>query len=536
MRRAVLSIVLIAAGIGSIPMLLRREPRYEGRSLTSWLQQCDETPLMETQRLADAQQAVRSMPVSRVLPKLLKLVEAKDDPASLWVIAASDKFHLKFLKWHSAEDFQQLGIAGFEAVGTNAASAVKELTGLLQDKKHAFTAVRCLVSLGGPAEMPMCQALTNENPQVRQFAASQLAWVFDSTEAYINHLTNSLDDPDAGVRFAAVQGIGSQTESPDLAIPVLVRTLEKNDGSISSQAASALAGFGTNAINAFPALSNIAVRGTDTPLASVALRTLVAIGPDRALPIVLQNSRSADRRQRHAALMLMCGYPTKTPEMQSAIEHATKDEDSAIAQYAKGFITREYQNEHPDESQFPNEPSYQGKSLGEWLKAHDREGKFSNDAEVALRDMGANAIPALLYRLVYVQPPFGMRAFDINIDAVRGFIVLGNQAVPALPQLQALMDSTNSDVALHAMLAACGTGSNAMPILIKGLTNQFPDVRNQAAQCLTDGPGTQFSQQRKAAIPLLIKLLNDSDESVRMNATNEIKQIDPEAAAKAGIK
>ena len=108
--------------------------------------------------------------------------------------------------------------------------------------------------------------------------------------------------------------------------------------------------------------------------------------------------------------------------------------------------------------------------------------------------MGTNAIPALLKRIVYVQPPFGLRAPEVNLDAVRAFITLGENAVPALPQLQALMDSTNQDTALFAMLATAGTGSNAMPILFKGLTNQFPDVRNEAANNLTDGIGNRFSR------------------------------------------
>jgi hypothetical protein len=135
-----------------------------------------------------------------------------------------------------------------------------------------------------------------------------------------------------------------------------------------------------------------------------------------------------------------------------------------------------------------------------------------------------------------VKPPFGLRALDINIDAMKGFIVLGEQARPALPQLQALMDSTNRDVALFAMVACCGAGSNAVPILIKGLTNQFPDVRGEAAHFLTDGPCSRFPSQRKEAIPLFVKLLNDPDEDVRRSAANELKEIDPEAAVKAGIR
>ena len=142
--------------------------------------------------------------------------------------------------------------------------------------------------------------------------------------------------------------------------------------------------------------------------------------------------------------------------------------------------------------------------------------------------MGTNAITSLLKRLVYVKPPCGLPDFAVNMNAVRGFITLGSQAKPALPRLQALMDSTNGDLALHAMLASCGCGSNALPLLIKGLTNKFPDVRNEASNLLTGNLSLQFLKQRKEAVPFLVKLLDDPDENVRLNATSELKEIDPE--------
>ena len=116
------------------------------------------------------------------------------------------------------------------------------------------------------------------------------------------------------------------------------------------------------------------------------------------------------------------------------------------------------------------------------------------------------------------------------------FIVLGEQAIPALPQLRTLMDGTNGDIAVRAMMATCGTGSNAVPIFISGLTNQFADVRNEAANYISQNFTNQFLGQRDQLVPLFVKLLDDPDEFVRENATNELKQIAPEAAVKAGIK
>ena len=110
------------------------------------------------------------------------------------------------------------------------------------------------------------------------------------------------------------------------------------------------------------------------------------------------------------------------------------------------------------------------------------------------------------------------------------------QAKAALPNLESLMESEDRDVALHALASASNMGADGVKCLVKGLTNQHSDVRSEAAHFLGEGPATNFPEQRKPAIPVLIKLLSDTNEFVRMNAANAIKEIDPRAAAQAGVK
>jgi HEAT repeat protein len=86
------------------------------------------------------------------------------------------------------------------------------------------------------------------------------------------------------------------------------------------------------------------------------------------------------------------------------------------------------------------------------------------------------------------------------------------------------------------MLAALGTGADAVPCLMKGLTNRFPDVRNEAANYLTGEWSAQFPEKRQQAIPFIMRLLNDPDESVRQNTTNQLKELDPQAASTAGVR
>ena len=45
-----------------------------------------------------------------------------------------------------------------------------------------------------------------------------------------------------------------------------------------------------------------------------------------------------------------------------------------------------------------------------------------------------------------------------------------------------------------------------------------------------------FGRDARLAVPALVELLNDPDADVRGSATNPVKTIDPEAAAKAGVR
>jgi hypothetical protein len=162
-------VVLILGALGVL-ILCTRQPRYHGRTLTSWSQQSFAAAGNETQKLEEAQSAIRAIGAKRALPTLLSLVEAKNDPVSLWLIARTQEYRKRFLRWrtseqysqsdmertewHSATDFQWYGERGFEALGTNAAPAAGELGKLLDqgDDLHLLIISRCLEAIGKPAE------------------------------------------------------------------------------------------------------------------------------------------------------------------------------------------------------------------------------------------------------------------------------------------------------------------------------------------------------------------------------------------------
>jgi HEAT repeat protein len=444
----------------------------------------------------------------------------------------------KLCHFRSASTDRRLAEFGFAVFGTNAAAAVPALDRVLNGTNHdsAESALKCLAAIGPPAEAPVCRALTNANPEIRILATLGLADAVTNVHDFLTRLRDRLHDPDSFVRVAAVSSIGSQTNSPDEVISFLVLAFKEEDDFVASSAANKLVDFGTNAC---PVVGDLikAARGERMVLAFAATRTLLTIAPDEALPIIASRCSSTDANWRLNALQLLYDSPLTNGVIQSLIESAASDPDGNISQRAKEFLTDQYCQEQPEELLFPDEPSYQGKQLGDWLDMAHGGSVLSQDAfREAFRHMGTNAVPALLRRLVYVRPPFGLPAEDINMEAVDAFLILGEDAKSTLPQLESLMESPDKNVARHAMLAACNLGPGIVDCLVKGLTSQNAEVRSEAADYLTQLPGYRFPERRKQAVPALLKLLDDPDAHVRMNAANALKEIDPEKAALAGLR
>jgi HEAT repeat protein len=71
-----------------------------------------------------------------------------------------------------------------------------------------------------------------------------------------------------------------------------------------------------------------------------------------------------------------------------------------------------------------------------------------------------------------------------------------------------------------------------VPVLIECLDSHEPNLRTAAVAAL----GSSFRAAAKPAVPKILKCLSDADLGVRWQATNALRAIDPEAAAKAGVK
>jgi HEAT repeat protein len=231
----------------------------------------------------------------------------------------------------------------------------------------------------------------------------------------------------------------------------------------------------------------------------------------------------------------------------------------------------------------PSEPMYEGKPLSFWLEGYIsnvRTETSQQQADHAMAAIGTNAIPTLL-KMIRAEDSWKKRElmewervqsifhFHFHADreehfmAFYGFKALGPIGKSAVPELSKLLGDNRWDVRAYAAasLGEIGPASKpAIPQLLQLLNERFSPERYDAAISLgkihaqpdivvpalimgLSGEGyeirmesiraiSEFGSDAKSAIPNLVPFLNDTDSSRRSAATNAIKLIDPENAAK----
>ncbi|MDB6067668.1 MAG: repeat-containing protein [Pedosphaera sp.] len=245
-----------------------------------------------------------------------------------------------------------------------------------------------------------------------------------------------------------------------------------------------------------------------------------------------------------------------------------------------------------------HQPFYNGKGLRSWLETVHMKGMIvpGSEEETAIRAIGTNALPELLRMIsaknnttvwsnmlsrMSLRTRFRyhlLSADDVRWDGNGGFLVLGAAAKPAVPALIDLLEhDKNIDVRRHAAIALQRIGPGAVeaipnfiqhandpdnvvgcvvlgalgdvqarpevviPFLIGNLTTSQADSSLFRANTTALA---KYGKDAQAAVPVLLRFVNGADEAARKNALNwqyieaakALKAIDPEAAAKAGVK
>jgi hypothetical protein len=179
----------------------------------------------------------------------------------------------------------------------------------------------------------------------------------------------------------------------------------------------------------------------------------------------------------------------------------------------------------------PAEPSANGKKLSEWVAVLG-DGYSGNPAAVkAIRQMGTNALPWLLYELQYEVSPgrFAVTvmqgkttAYDRNRRAAEAFKVLGTNAAPAIPaMIKTIQTSRGYSSPVEKITEVLPyLGTSAVPAWRELLKHGNAHKRGVAAAYLGSlGPAG------KDAFGDLLKALKDDSLPVRVEAAGALGAI-----------
>jgi hypothetical protein len=258
-----LLIPCLAIVIGLLTLPRREhEPLYQGQPLSHWvlLSQRDD-------RSDEADKAISEIGTN-ALPLLMKWIRyelpgwrgklAKDNHPILQRFVGS-------FGTTKRELLADASLGAFRILGTNAASAIPELTGLMRNASTPQTAFRAMVALsqiGTNGLPPLISAIQNPQYPLRQKAVLTIVFMPASpascavtTPLLIQCLSNTTDQR---IPPVAAMGLGRDKYAPQLAIPALARCLVNAGASeqLRCAAVQSLARFGAQATNALPELTN----------------------------------------------------------------------------------------------------------------------------------------------------------------------------------------------------------------------------------------------------------------------------------------
>jgi HEAT repeat protein len=146
--------------------------------------------------------------------------------------------------------------------------------------------------------------------------------------------------------------------------------------------------------------------------------------------------------------------------------------------------------------------------------------------------MGSEASGAIPELIQLYENPVSRPSQHYTLMALGKIGPAARMAIPSL--LRTLSTSTNEEVRANTVFALGGIHAEpvrVVPVLIKCLADSSTDVQGEAAQGLGN-----FEVNAKPAIPALLALLQNPNQDVVNHAKAALLRIDPEAAARAGVK
>jgi len=281
-----------------------REPVYKGKKLSEWLARS-----MRGDREAD--DAVRKIGTNAI-PYLFKWVSGESSEWNRTLSRISSRVPTwignraySFLAGEEGHG-EDLGLHGFEVLGSVASPAVPELVRRLSDTNDVANArvvwAFALARIGKDGLPALLGKLEDPDAQERAVAVVAIGLMRPSNAASaIPALVSRLEDEDYTVAQSAVRAIGNLAVAPEIAVPALTDNLRYENGVLEFLVVRSLAAFGPEAKDAVPALvKELDCPGRGSVERHALLDALQKIAPEVALRYETNLHAALPRNERTA--------------------------------------------------------------------------------------------------------------------------------------------------------------------------------------------------------------------------------------------
>ena len=220
-----------------------REPVFEGRALTSWLDHhvasSAASPPYNSPGWKKADDALRSIGTNAI-PTLLEMIRAKDPPTVVVkFLEFAGRYRWTRIHYRYAVPRHEEAEYAFQVLSTNALSSVPELIKIYEEAVSPSSR-RCAalalghIGRGAQAALPgLIRNFTHPNADVRFYAVSAVMNIGGKPSVVVPALTNVLKDPDVNVRWNAVSGLSRFGSEARAAAAQLLEML-KDQGMVGS--------------------------------------------------------------------------------------------------------------------------------------------------------------------------------------------------------------------------------------------------------------------------------------------------------------
>jgi len=227
-----LAVLAIIQWLNAAPV----EPSYQGRTLTSWLENhvpnSSANPRYGSPGWRQANEALRQIGTNAI-PTLLEMIGDKDPPPFLLklLLLAQRKGWIS-TRYRYARLRNEEAAYAFEVLTTNAAPAVPGLIRIYERNVSTLSqecAAEALGHIGRPAAAAvpvLMKNFTHTNRSVRFRAVSAVMFMGGDPNVLVPALRNALKDSDVSVRWNALIGLSQFGTQSRAAVPDLLRMLD----------------------------------------------------------------------------------------------------------------------------------------------------------------------------------------------------------------------------------------------------------------------------------------------------------------------